>query len=342
MQDTIETPVEVQANFKTPLEEVLFRSSKVGLLAGGLLRNELTDKQKDEVDELQTLKESFVGLTPKQQETLDKLDKRVAEGETLSEKLEAQRQDFRSRLTTKKGLTEKQQERLDYLLEKDQAEPELSQGAKTYIKDVWLWFEKGFKEEISSKQTKKGKQAEEDGINLISFVDGVPYGNNNNKPDGGRVTKGNLTGACDVNTYFDVVEKRVIDDIKASWNPKTFMSTNYSTLEEWQGRAYMYLYDADIFRLRRVLVDCPPDVYADEYKKFCFDKGIIDDSLEEYQPLIEQFNRNFLYENSGRYTKEERVKTFAFYRDEELEKVLLKSIELALDYYQTITLNMID
>lgn len=329
-------------NFKTPIEEILFRSSKVGLLAGGLVRNELTDNQKQEIKDLEAVSESFVGLTSKQQETLDKYDKTIADGGSLTPKQMQDRDEFRSRLTRKKGLTKTQQERLDYLYEKRDAEPELSVGAKTYIKDVWLWYEKGFKEEITSKQTRKGKQAEEDGINLISFVDGIPYGNNNNKPNGGRVTKGHLTGACDVNTYFKLVEKRIIDDIKASWNPKTFMSTNYTTLEEWQGRAYMYLYDADIFRLRRVLVDCPPDVYAEEYRKFCWANNIIDDTVEEYQPLIRQFEANFLYENSGRYTKEERVKTFAFERDEKLESILLKSIEMGVEYYKTITLNMID
>ena len=248
------------------------------------------------------------------------------------------RDDYTKRLTKKKGLTPTQKARLEELKEKAAREPELSQGAKTYIKEVWLKYEKGFEEEITSKQTRKGQQAEEDAINLISIVDGYMYTKNKK-----RVKKNNLSGECDVNTYFDVVEQRIIDDLKCSWNPKTFMMTNFSSLEEWQGRAYMYLYDADIFRLRRCLVDCPPDVYADEFKKFCWANQIIDsnEDNEEYKPMIEQFKRNFLYEHSGNYTKEERVKTFAFYRDLELEKILLKSIELSLEYYKTITLNMI-
>ena len=80
---------------------------------------------------------------------------------------------------------------------------------------------------------------------------------------------------------------------------------------------------------------------ADEYKKFCFFHGIIDDSIPEYQPAIEQFKKNYLYADSGLYTKEERVKTFMFERDYELEDVLLKSVKLGVEYYKTITLNMI-
>jgi len=347
-------------NFKTPIEQILFRSSKIGLLAGGLIRHELTENQKKEIEELQTKKESIVGLSAAQQKKLDGYNKKVSEGKELTQAQREERQEFRSRLTRKKGLTPNQESRLQELLEKESKEPELSVGAKNYLKDVWLWFEKGFKEEVTSKQIRKGRNAEEDGINLISFVDGVMYSNNNLQPNNGRVTKGHLTGAADVVTYFKIIEKKIVDDIKASWNPKTFMNTNCSTLEEWQGRAYMYLYDADIFRLRRVLVDCPPDVLEDEYHKFRLfnrltEKHIIDNDLlemlkqgsvsEDYpeeQKLVEQFYRNFLYEHSGRYTKEERVKTFAFERDEHLEKVLLKSIELGIEYYKTITLNMIE
>lgn len=281
-------------NFKTPIEEILFRSSKIGLLAGGFVRQDLTVKQREEMETLKA-KKADKGITPKQEITLQKH------------------------------------------IERDGAEPTLSQGAKTYIKEVWLWYEKGFKEEISSKHTRKGNQAEEDSLNLISFVDGIMYAKNKI-----RKTIGHLTGECDVNTYFKKIKKRIIDDLKTSWNPKTFMTAGISTLEEWQGRAYLYLYDADIFRLRRCLVDCPPDVYVDELKKFCWQNNIIDETLEIYQPLINQFDANFLYEHSGNYTQEERVKTFSFERDAELEKVLLKSIELGIEYYQTITLNMIE
>lgn len=319
------------------IKKVLFRCSKIGLLAGGLVRNDLTQIQRIKMNELEAAKIKPIGLTDKQQETLDKNDKVIADGGNLTPKQMEQRDDFRSRLTTPKGITPKQQEELEGLVEKDGAEPSLSKGAKTYIKDVWLWYEKGFKEEISSKQTRKGISAENDSINLISFVDNIPYMKNEE-----RITKEHLTGECDVNTYFKEIDKRIIEDLKTSWNPKTFMSQSISTVEEWQGRAYLYLYDADIFRLRRCLVDCPPDVYTDELKRFCWTNNIIDPSAEVYEPLIAQFDANYLYENSGKYTQEERIKTFAIERDEDLEAILLKSIELGIEYYQTITLNMIE
>ena len=325
---------------KTPIKDILFRCCQIGLLAGGLLRNELTDIQRGQMEELEAAKRRPIGLSDKQQTALDCHDKKIKDGETLTPKQMTERDDFRSRLTTPKGLSLKQEESLQKLIDKDNAEPELSQGAKTYIKKVWLYLEKGFKEEISSKHTRKGIQAEEDALNLISFVDNVMYVKNEL-----RVTKGNLTGSCDVTTDFPIdnspASLKVIDDTKCSWNPLTFMMADMSTLNQWQGIGYLYLYDADVFRLRYCLVDCPPDVYTDELKKFCWANNITDESLPEYSDMIEQFNANFLYEKSGRYNQKERVKTFMFERDEKLEAVMLKSIELAVEYYQTITLNMV-
>jgi hypothetical protein len=62
---------------------------------------------------------------------------------------------------------------------------------------------------------------------------------------------------------------------------------------------------------------------------------------EEDIPLIEQFELNYLYEHSGLYTKEERVKTFEIERCEKKEKILLESLKLAIEFYPSIKLNQI-
>jgi hypothetical protein len=333
-------------NFKTPIEEIFFRSSKIGLLAGGLIRHGLTEKQREEMEALELAKRTPIGLTEKQQAELDDWNAKVKDGKTLTPSQMQKRDDYKNRLKQPKGLTPTQNARLWDLKERNARPPELSQGAKTYIKEVWLENEKGFKEEVTDKKLRKGLQAEEDAINLISFVDGIMYVKNEK-----REYKNHITGEADVITEFKdmevegsekTVDALVIDDTKCSWNPRTFMQASLTTGYEWQGRAYLYLYNADIFRLRHCLVDCPPDVFADEYKRFCFQHGIIDDTLPEYQEAIEQFKRNYLYEDSDLYTKEERVKTFSFVRDYELEEVLLTSVKLGVEYYKTITLNMIE
>lgn len=335
-------------NYKTKIEDIFFRSSKIGLLAGGLIRHGLTEIQRAKMDKLELLKVTPEGISTKQQEDLDAWNLKASEGGTLTSVQMEKRDLYKSRLKRPKPLTDKQEEELQELKERNAKPPELSQGAKTYVKEVWLKYEKGFEEEVTDKKLRKGIQAEEDAINLISFVDGVMYIKNET-----RVKQNNLSGECDVVTEFknmpivdseeeETIDALVIDDTKCSWNPRTFMNAELTTIYEWQGRAYLYLYNADIFRLRHCLVDCPPDVLQEEYKRFCFQHNIIDDALPIYKDLIDQFNRNFLYENSGLYTQEERVKTFMFTRDFELEEVLLKSVKLAVEYYKTITLNMIE
>jgi hypothetical protein len=332
-------------NYKTPVEAIFFRSSKIGLLPNGLIRAGLPEGQRAEMEKLEATNKTFVGLSEKQQNDLDGWDAKVEAKGILTPKQMENRDEYRSRLTRLRELSPTQDTRLQDLKERSTRPPQLSKGAKTYIKEVWLKNEKGFEEEITDKKLRKGIQGEEDAINLISFVDGIMYVKNEE-----RKHDHHITGECDVvtdfkdlefeGTFFDSV--KVIDDTKCSWNPRTFMNATLTTDYEWQGRAYLYLYDADIFRLRHCLVDCPPDVYQDEFKKFCWNHNVLDPEFPEYKEVIEQFKRNYLYEHSGLYTREERVKTFNVVRDYDLEEVLLLSVELAVEYYKTITLNMIE
>jgi len=358
-------------NFKTPLTEVTFRSSKIGLLCEGLIKHGLTDKQKEDKAKLEKLLVTPIGLTEKQQSDLAIWNKAIEEGETLTPSKMEKREAYTLKLTTPKGLTPVQDTKLQELIEKENTPPELSKGAKSYVKEVWRYHEKGFREEIRSNKLNKGLEGEEDAINLISSVDKVFY-NKNEK----RITIENLTGECDVRTEFknmkidedsdETIDALVIDDTKCSWNTRTFMASELNPVYKWQGYTYLYLYKADIFRLRHCLVNCPPDTFKEEYSKFCFQNKILDDSLKTYVPLIKKLIKNHIYDlksfnSSSRYypdairkiikdemtekdfdyTEEERVKTFIFTRCEKHEEIIKTAIKLALEYYKTITLNMI-
>lgn len=328
------------------IKKILFRASRLGIIVSGLAKGGITAIQHEELERLERLKNDVIGLTAEQQKKFETLCEKVAGGETLTAKQDNEMQSFRFKLNNPKGLTDKQSERYKELKDKLDAPPKLTKGAETEIKRLWLENEKGYKEEIVNKTLKKGIEAEEDGIKLVSIVDGIYYTNNNNNIDA-RVSIGNITGKADIVDERDVTlpdgsikTLKIVHDIKCNWSPYTFMMGDLTTVYEWQGRAYMYLYDADFFKLRFCLVDCPPDIYEDERSKFCFKHGIIDDTLEEYQEMLEQFDRNLIYTTSGRYTQEERVKTYTLERDYELENIMLTAISLAVDYYKTIELNM--
>jgi hypothetical protein len=243
--------------------------------------------------------------------------------------------DFEERIRGNgKPLTEKQRETYLDLKARKNAPPQLSDTAKRFIESMWLMNQKGFYEDLQNKQVSKGLLNEDDGLGLVSDVEGEFYIKNKV-----RITKGNITGECDVDFVKNGV--RIIKDIKSSWSPKTFMAGDLNTIYEWQGRAYMHLYDADEFHLHYTLTDCPQHLYEQEVWKLRNRYNIIDPDEESVKPLFEQLRRNLIFSDNPAYTAEERVKTFKIYRDKEKEQKLLDKIAPALEYYHSIKLNQV-
>lgn len=237
-----------------------------------------------------------------------------------------------------KPLTDNQNIEFEALLSKENAKPELSDTAKKFVESTWLLNEKGFYKDLENKYVTKGNLNEDDGIVLVSEMEGLMLHKNDV-----RMTIGNITGECDV---IEIIEgRKIIKDIKSSWSPLTFMNVGFSNLYEWQGRCYMYLYDANEFHLHYTLTDTPRFLIEKEkerqYYKY-FDKLMTDSELENLelmlQPIYQQIEKNMCF-SEGNYTKEERVKTYKIFRDKEKEKMLLDRIPMAIEYYKTITLN---
>lgn len=213
-------------------------------------------------------------------------------------------------------------------------DPPMSDTAIGFIADTWLFNKKGFWKDLNTAPVKKGLWNEEDSITLMSEVDGRFYVKNKE-----RVTKGHLTGECDV--VFNHEGKKIIIDTKSSWDSDTFVRAKMTKDYEWQGRVYMHLYDADEFWLRPCLVDCPPHVYEQQKWYLRRDFDIIDDDNEEYKPLFDQLERNLIYSTNPAYTKEERVKTFKIERDDKIFQELLNRIPRAVEFYKNFKLNQI-
>jgi hypothetical protein len=232
-----------------------------------------------------------------------------------------------------KPLTDKQKIDFELLLSKENAKPTLSDTAKSFIEKTWLFNEKGFYEELTSKYVEKGNFNEEESILLVSEVESNFYEKNTE-----RKTINHITGEADVICYID--GKKVIKDVKSSWSPMTFMNGDLNTIYEWQLRTYLYLYDADEAHLHYVLTDCPAHILENEKWKLRNKYGILDDENPIMQRLFKQLEQNLVFSN-GNYTKEERVKTFKITRCKEKEALLLSKIPMAVNYYQSITLNQI-
>jgi hypothetical protein len=287
----------------TTIEKVLFRASGSGALMVKKQGSGITENQLQEIDDLIYERSYLVNKSG---------NKVKFDGTTKPAKLAE-------------------------LIAKRDAPIELSDTAKAFVRQVWLQKEKGIVEEIKSKYLDKGSFNEDEAIILISEIDDDFYTKNED-----RKYNTDHSGECDV---LDEPKSR-IHDVKCSWNATTFMTAKPSVNYEWQGRIYMELWGVDEFWLRYCLVDCPPHLVAKE-KEYAWRKYYSDTMGEEeqatletmMQPIYDQIDRNLVYSNNERFTKEERVKTFKYYRDKSKMDDMAGMVKLAREYYQTITLN---
>jgi hypothetical protein len=134
---------------------------------------------------------------------------------------------------------------------KSKAEGPLSQGAKTYIRQLAAQEIFGVDFEISSKQIEKGIEVEPESLALLNRVRGLQLVKNSE-----RRQDDFLTGECDM---FDTPRRRG-HDLKSSWSVATFPIVEADCIDklyEWQMRGYMRLWDAHEWEVNYCLVNTP-------------------------------------------------------------------------------------
>lgn len=135
----------------------------------------------------------------------------------------------------------------------------LSVGAKTAIEKMAKEFVYGFDEQISNKYMEKGIIVEDQSIALYNEVFFT-----NHKKNSERKSNDWITGECDIATPDKII------DIKSSWSLTTFPATaaaGKNTTYEWQGRAYMWLWNVDAFEVAYCLVNTPDELIGYEQQE---------------------------------------------------------------------------
>jgi hypothetical protein len=179
----------------------------------------------------------------------------------------------------------------------------LSQTAKSYIiqKAKEDFFE--YRSELNSKYIIKGLAQEQDSINLLNLVRLEDYKKNEE-----RVENEWLSGCCDIITDTSII------DIKTSWSLDTFPATTYELKDtsdyEWQGRAYMWLYDMPSFELCYVMVTTAPEIMGE------YENGAL-----HYVDHI---------------APEKRITSITFERDKEIEIQMAERLILATEFYNEV------
>jgi hypothetical protein len=180
----------------------------------------------------------------------------------------------------------------------------LSQTAKSYIIQKAKEDFYDYRSELNNKYITKGLAQEQDSIDLLNLVRFESY-----KKYEHRAENEWLTGSC------DIITDELIIDIKTSWSLDTFPATTYELKDisdyEWQGRAYMWLYDRPTFELCYVMVSTAPELLGD-----------FDNSSLHYVDHIEP---------------SKRITSIRFERDKELEIQMAEKLIASIAFYNEVS-----
>ena len=132
----------------------------------------------------------------------------------------------------------------------------LSETAKSEIRKIAKQDFFGYELNIKTKPMIKGTDWEHLGIELLNDVRFTKKYTKNNL----RLENEYMTGCC------DILMDDLIIDIKSSWSLDTFPATpseGENSDYEWQGRAYMWLYDRPAFELVYTMYTTPDDLLTE-------------------------------------------------------------------------------
>jgi hypothetical protein len=210
-------------------------------------------------------------------------------------------------------------------LKADKDAGNLSETAKTFVIDKWLYDKYGFLESIKNNYMDKGIECEQNSMDLVSQV-----------VEGGFRARYNTKLQNDyVIGTPDIVLSDYVEDIKTSWNLKTFYNAELSKIYYTQAQCYMWLTGKEKYRLIYALVPTPENMILDECEKLVY-KYKRNTENEDYIKECEQIKKN--NDLIKDLPIEKRVKVFEFGYDPQYIETLKVKIERAREYYNTLKL----
>jgi hypothetical protein len=205
----------------------------------------------------------------------------------LSEKQAEKLKDLESRST----LTLRQSEELAELLVRKEngSKPILSDSYISYLMEVYSWETTGkiaVGKEMDIEFLQKGKAVEPDSIELLSFIDGVPYKKNTE-----RVDSEFLSGIPDVYAGESLMGCSKLKDLKSIWDYPGFLCKIHSGLasgnrEQVQG--YGDITGCTDLEVVNALVDMPEITIGDYKRRLAYKMGAATDENPEYKEAAAQ------------------------------------------------------
>lgn len=233
-------------------------------------------------------------------------------------------------LLAKIELTVPQAKRRDELIAKRDAKPELSQGAKSFLKQLFLEVAFGRYKDIDTKYTRKGTEVEHLGIAMANrvlgwglqsdYLAGLDFSKRRYKND-------YISGEMDLN------HPEVLADVKCPWDIHTFpfFAADVPTTDyEWQLQGYMMLTGHDQAELVYALVDTPENLIIDAQRRKEWQRGDIELPIE----IADQIRKEMTF---GDIPEEYRIKRWIIKRDEAKIDRIKMCVEMSREYLWELT-----
>jgi len=163
----------------------------------------------------------------------------------------------------------------------------LSKTAQKHLIEVYIAEKYGRKRDIQTKQMKKGVEAEQESIDLLSMYLKLPFSKNEE-----RFKNDYITGLP------DIINRDTIIDIKSSYDLWTFLGNIPDKLDNlyyWQMQSYMWLTGTTKAIIAYCLVNTPENIIQQEKYYLLKKMDVISEESPEFirEAMKIEFNMTF-------------------------------------------------
>ena len=204
----------------------------------------------------------------------------------------------------------------------------LSKTAQKHLIEVYIAEKYGRKRDIQTKQMKKGVEAEQDSIDLLSMYLKLPFSKNEE-----RFKNDFITGLP------DIINGDTIIDIKSSYDLWTFLGNIPDKLDNlyyWQMQSYMWLTGTRNATIAYCLVNTPEGIIQQEKYNLLKKMDVISEESPEFIKEAMKIEFNMTFDD---ISINERILTFNVNRSEDdilrIEHKVLKARTFLQELEQT-------
>ena len=204
----------------------------------------------------------------------------------------------------------------------------LSKTAQKHLIEVYIAEKYGRKRDIQTKQMKKGIEAEQDSIDLLSMYLKLPFSKNEE-----RFKNDFITGLP------DIINGDTIIDIKSSYDLWTFLGNIPDKLDNlyyWQMQSYMWLTGTIKATIAYCLVNTPESIIQQEKYYLLKKMDVISEESPEFIKEAMKIEFNMTFDD---ISINERILTFNVNRSEDdilrIEHKVLKARTFLQELEQT-------